>query len=139
MQPIGQIFSEIYDNVLIQFQNNSQRSDTFPDLSANDEHYIDILYSLKKPTLTSFAEKAEISKPASTRIIRGFLERGFLTKHPSPVDKRIQYLELSPELKEHCQKNYQLFDHVFSECLSVLSENEQKELHRLMHKINEKI
>lgn len=139
MSTTSQVFSELYDKVIVKFQNSVLRSNSFPDLSANDEHYIDILYSLKNPTLTTFSEKAKISKPASTRIIQSFLERGFLTKNPSATDKRVQYLELNLRLKEHCRKNYLLFDSVFSDCIAVLEDNEKKELHYLLNKINQEI
>ncbi|MDN6968532.1 MarR family transcriptional regulator [Oenococcus sp. UCMA 17063] len=139
MRTISQIFSELYDKVLIRYQNSSQRNQQLPDLSANDEHYIDLLYELNKPTLTSFAKKAQISKPAATRIIHRFFKKGYLSKQPSLTDKRISYLKLSEELQAYCRNSYQLFDQVFLDCISVLSKEEQDQLEYLINKVNQKI
>ncbi|WP_394455679.1 MarR family winged helix-turn-helix transcriptional regulator [Leuconostoc suionicum] len=139
MKPISLIFSELYDKVLLQYQQKSDSSEYFPNMSANDEYYIDLLYTLENPTVTSFAEKAKISKPAATRIVHRFVAEKYLVKRPSKVDKRTSYLELSQEIKENCEKNHQLFDQVFLDSISVLSPEEQKVLHKIMFKINEKI
>ncbi|MGX4594253.1 MarR family winged helix-turn-helix transcriptional regulator [Leuconostoc sp. JNUCC 76] len=139
MKPISLIFSELYDKVLLQYQQKSDSSEYFPNMSANDEYYIDLLYTLENPTVTSFAEKAKISKPAATRIVHRFVDEKYLVKRPSKVDKRTSYLELSQEIKENCEKNHQLFDQVFLDSISVLSPEEQKVLHKIMFKINEKI
>ncbi|KRL98840.1 MarR family winged helix-turn-helix transcriptional regulator [Liquorilactobacillus satsumensis] len=139
MERISQIFSELYDKVLIKYQNSPARSTAFPEMSANDEHYIDLLYTLKNATGTSFAIAAKISKPAATRIIQRFIAAGYLTKHPSKQDKRISYLTLTKAVRNHCRKNYQLFDSVFLECTAALTKEEQAQLQLLLRKINQKI
>lgn len=136
MSSIGKQFSELYDKALIRYQNSPLRSKDFPNLSANEEHYIEILYSLERATLTDFAEKADISKPAATRIIQRFLSMGYLTKLPSQTDRRVSYLELTPNLKEHCFKNFQLADTIFRDMLSVLTKEEQENLSYLINKVN---
>ena len=45
MEQISQLFSKLYDKVAINYQNSPTRSQLFPELSANDEYYLDILYS----------------------------------------------------------------------------------------------
>ncbi|MFT8319888.1 MAG: MarR family winged helix-turn-helix transcriptional regulator [Bacillus sp. (in: firmicutes)] len=136
MKTISQQFSDIYEKTTILYQNNSQRDQNFSELSSNDEHYLDILYSLKKPTLTKFSEKAKISKPAATRIIQKFIEKKYLTKRPSKTDGRVQYLTLSEELEEYFKNNYQLFDQLFLGCIAVLTGEEKKQLQEILEKIN---
>ncbi|AXQ78919.1 MarR family transcriptional regulator [Streptococcus chenjunshii] len=136
MPSIAKQFAELYDKALIRFQNSSLRSTDFPDLSANEEHYIDLLYDLGKTTLTAFSRKAKISKPAATRIIHSFLDKGYLSKTPSQTDKRVSYLELNAELQEHCRKNLELADTIFLDMLSVLDEKERKQLAYLINKVN---
>ncbi|GMA70086.1 hypothetical protein GCM10025879_13320 [Leuconostoc litchii] len=139
MKPIGHIFSELHDKVLWQYQQKLDNSNLFQNLSANDEYYIDLLYSLEDPTVTSFADKAKISKPAATRIIHRFVDEKYLVKRPSQTDKRMSFLELDQKVKENCEKNHQLFDQVFLNAISVLSIEEQQTLHQIMFKINQKI
>lgn len=139
MKNISQEFSELYDKVLIQYQNNSARNQQFYNLSSNDEHYINILYELNKPTLTSFSRKAKISKPAATRIIQRFLNKGYIIKQPSSTDRRVTYLQLSQALQEFCKDNTNLFDQVFLQCISSLSEKELAELKYLITKVNKKL
>ncbi|MFT9267163.1 MarR family winged helix-turn-helix transcriptional regulator [Oenococcus sp.] len=139
METISQTFSELYDKILIRYQNNSERSRQIPDLSASDEQYINFLYELDQPTLTSFAEKSQISKPAATRIIQRFLKKGYLSKQPSSQDKRVSYLHLSQQLRAYCQNSYHLFNQVFLQTISVLSPAERTQLEYLIKKVNEKI
>ncbi|EHJ52309.1 MarR family winged helix-turn-helix transcriptional regulator [Streptococcus macacae] len=136
MNSIRKQFSDLYDKALIRYQTSPLRSTDFPDMSANEEHYIDILYGLGQTTLTEFSEKAKISKPAATRIIHAFLKKGYLEKTPSQTDKRVFYLELIPDLQEHCRKNFQLADTIFSDMLLVLTEEERDQLSYLITKVN---
>lgn len=139
MKTISQEFSELYDKVLIRYQNDHNRNQQFPDLSGNEEHYINLLYEINRPTLTSFAKKAQISKPAATRILHGFLNRGYVLKEPSLTDKRVSYLKLNKDLQNYCLENTRLFDKVFIECISTLSKEEVKQLNYLIRKVNQKI
>ncbi|MGT2929947.1 MarR family winged helix-turn-helix transcriptional regulator [Streptococcus dentasini] len=136
MPSTAQLFSQVYDKALIRYQNNPNRSKDFPELSAGDSHYIEILYGLGKTSLTDFAAKAGISRPAASRIIQNFTKKGYVLKTPSRQDKRVSYLELVPDLQEHSRRNFLLADQVFMEMLSVLSDQEQEDLHRLIEKIN---
>lgn len=139
MKTISQLFSELYDKVLIHYQNKYEEQVTLQELTANDEHYLDILYTLENPTLTTFAEKATISKPAATRIIHRFVEKGYLTREMSSSDRRTYYLKLNDEIKAYCKRNYELFDEVFDECISVLTKEEQKNLYEMIRKVNQQM
>lgn len=139
MKTISQEFSELYDKVLIRYQNDHDRNQHFPDLSGNDEHYVNLLYEIDRPTLTSFAKKAQISKPAATRILHSFLDKGYVYKEPSLTDKRVSYLKLSKALQNYCLDNTKLFNKVFLECLSALSDEEIDQLKYLISKVNQKI
>ncbi|HCU42820.1 MarR family transcriptional regulator [Leuconostoc falkenbergense] len=136
MEQISQLFSKLYDKVAINYQNSPTRSQLFPELSANDEYYLDILYSQSETTATQFADQAGISKPAATRIVKRFVAAGYLVKKPSKHDKRVIFLTLSPEMSQHCQQNYRLFDQVFLDAISILDESEQQQLQQLMLKVD---
>ncbi|MCC7668050.1 MAG: MarR family transcriptional regulator [Leuconostoc pseudomesenteroides] len=139
MEQISQLFSKLYDKVAINYQNSPTRSQLFPELSANDEYYLDILYSQSETTATQFADQAGISKPAATRIVKRFVQAGYLVKKPSQHDKRVVYLTLSPEMLRHCQQNYRLFDQVFLDAISILDESEQQQLQQLMQKVDQNL
>lgn len=139
MSTAAQLFSEIYDKALVRYQSCEERSQDYPELTTNDSHYLEILYTLGTTTVTAFAEKASISKPAATRIINAFLEKRYLTKTPSTIDKRVIYLDLVPEMKEHCRKNFELADRIFDKILDVLSDDDKQTLYDLMGKIHQSI
>lgn len=139
MSSISQNFSELYEKATVLYQNSAERSQDFPNLSSSEEHYLDILYSLNNPTLTTFSKKAKISKPAATRIIHQFESKNYVTKVQSEQDGRVQYLVLSDALKDHFRHNLVVFDRVFSDIISCLSEDEQNVLARILEKINQTI
>ena len=102
----------------------------------NDDHYLDIIYSLKKITLTRFAELAKVTKPGATQIINKFVKQGYVTKTISKEDKRVCYIELTEQIKNNIEKSYQKLNKVYKDCLSCLTDEELNEFNHILLKIN---
>ncbi len=118
------------------FLNKKEIQDSkIPDISTYDEHYLEIISKLEKSNLAVFSDAANISRPAGTKVIKKFIEKGYVTKTLNEKDNREYLIELSACAKEYMNESEELFAKILDEKLSVLSAEEIKELSRIMQKL----
>ncbi len=137
MREISQIFFRLYDKVMLLHKNNAKVSSvSIPEMTLNDEYYLDILYCLGEPTFTEFSEAAKITKPAATQIIKRFIEKGYVQKIQLEEDRRVYRLQIGETVKQYFDESYRLLDEIFEKCLSVLDKDEVKQLNHIFSKID---
>ena len=76
-----------------------------------------------------------MSKPAVTKIINKYLQKGYVIKEVSEEDKRFSYIQLSDEMKIFLEKNQQIANSIYESFLNVLDKNEREQLEKLLVKI----
>ena len=76
-----------------------------------------------------------MSKPAGTKIINKYLQKGYVIKEVSEEDKRFSYIQLSDEMKIFLEKNQQIANSIYESFLNVLDKNEREQLEKLLVKI----
>jgi len=130
------LFNDIHNKIIDSFNKNISKIES---VTKDEKKYLNIIYNLKKTTLTKFAELAEVSKPAATQIVNKFIDRGLVTKTVSLEDRRICYIELTEQIKKHFVENYKKLNKMCKECLSFLSEEEFEQFSNLLLKINENL
>lgn len=132
------LFSDIHNKFMDSFykSENKQKGNK---ITNSEGQYLDIIYSLKKITLTKFAEIANVTKPAATQIINKFINKGYVIKSVSEKDKRVCYIELTEQLKKTLKESYQKLNDIYNDCLSFLSEEEFEQLNHLLLKINDNL
>ena len=135
MENFISILNQTCTDIKEKFQNNKGILKN-KRLSNNDDHYLDILYNLKKVTLTKFAEIAKVTKPGATQIINKFVKEGYVTKTVSNEDKRVCYIELTEQIQNNLEKSYQKINEFYQDCLSFLSEEELNEFYHILLKIH---
>jgi len=133
-------FVSMFDDIHNKFMDNFYKDkDKKNNISNNEEYYLNIIYSLKKITLSKFAEMAKITKPAATQIINKYIDKGYVTKRVSENDKRVCYIELTERIKTHCTETYKKLNKMYKDCLSFLSEEEMLQFNNILLKINENL
>ena len=130
------MFDDIYNKFMDNFYKKNEKKSN---ITNNEDYYLNIIYSLKKITLTKFAEIAQITKPAATQIINKYIDKGYVTKKVSENDKRVYYIELTEKIKKHCTETYQKLNKMYKDCLSFLSEEEISQFNNILLKINENL
>ena len=132
------LFEDIHNKFIDNFRksNNLQKE---KNITNSEDHYLNIIYSLKKLTLTKFAENANITKPAATQIINKYIDKGYVTKKVSDEDKRVCYIELTEQLKKYFNESYKKLNQVYEDCLSFLTTEEMNQLNHILLKINENL
>ena len=132
------IFEDIHDKFMDNFYQNEEVKKENK-ISNNENYYLDIIFNLKKITLTKFAEMAKVTKPAATQIINKFIDKGYVTKSISNSDKRVCYIELTENIKKYFNESYQKLNQFYQECMSFLSNEELKEFNTILLKINDNL
>lgn len=116
---------------------NSEKVSVFiPQVTENEEYYLDIIYYLNNPTFTEFAEKAKITKPAATQIVRKLMEKNYVKKIQCKKDKRVYYIEINDRIKKCFEKSDIYLNERYKKCLSCLSKDEREDLKNILSKID---
>lgn len=93
-------------------------------LTTSEDHYLGIIYDLDNPSFSEFAKVANISKPAATKIIRNFIDNGYLTKVQSQRDRRSYSLILYENVNAFFKTTDDAFVEVLKERLDTIDELE---------------
>ena len=132
-------FISLYEDIHNKFIDNFNKNNLLKKdnkITNSENYYLGIIFELKKITLTKFAEKAKITKPAATQIINKYIDKGYVTKKVSAEDKRVCYIELTEQLKKYFSESYKKLNKFYNECLNFLTEDEFKQLNSLLLKID---
>lgn len=137
MKNFVSLFNNIYNNFMENFYKDNTEKEN--NITNSEDQYLDIIYTLKKITLTKFAELAKITKPAATQIINKFINKGYVTKSVCEKDKRVCYIELTEQVKKHFNESYKKLNKMYKERLSFLTEEEMEQLSHILLKINDNL
>lgn len=132
-------FISLFENIHDKFIDNFNKSNSMKSkekITNNENRYLEIIFNFRKMTLSKFAEKAKITKPAATQIINKYIDKGYVTKKVSEKDKRVCYIELTEQLKKYFDESYNKLNKFYKECLDFLTEDEVKQLNSLLLKID---
>jgi len=129
------LFEDIHEKFMDNF-NKINKLKSEKNISNSEENYLNIIFNLKKITLSKFAEQAKITKPAATQIINKYIDKGYVTKKVSNDDKRVCYIELTENLKKYFEDSYKKLNKFYNDCLDFLTEDEFEQLNSLLLKID---
>lgn len=131
-------FISLFEDIHEKFMNNFKQKDNTKNskITNSEDKYLGIIFNLNKLTLSKFAEKAKITKPAATQIINKYIAKGYVTKKVSENDKRVCYIELTEQLKKYFDDSYKKLNKFYKECLDFLTEDELEQLNSLLLKID---
>ena len=85
--------------------------------------------------MTEFSKRSKVSKPAVTKIINKYLQKGYVIKEVSEEDKRFSYIQLLDGMKMFLGKNQQIANSIYESFVNVLDKNEREQLKKLLVKI----
>ena len=102
-------FNKVYTKFKLQFY--TKFFERTPDreeatLTTVETFCMEIIHSLKKPTVNEFAVAANISGPNAAYKINNLVKKGYLRKIQSKEDKRIFYLEVTEKYTNYYNISY---------------------------------
>lgn len=135
MNDLIKMLNDLYNKFLLELQASGKLCDTIvPDMTLNDEKYLEIIAAMDSPTFSEFAEIGKITKPAATQIIKKLIAKGYIEKTQSKKDKRVYYLQITKIVRAYFEEYNKIDCALLEKWLSVLDEDEKKMMHKLIYK-----
>lgn len=96
---IHDAFSEVYLKFKMHFYKEVFKKwrDREVSLTTVETFCMEIIYALDRPTVSEFAEFANLSSANAADKVNNLIRKGYLNKVQSQDDKRIYYLEVTPK------------------------------------------
>ena len=96
-------FNEIYTKFKLNFYRGifERLSDRDSSLSASEAYAVEVIYALREPTISQFAEFLQISQPNATYKVNGLIHKGYIEKVISNTDKREYHLITTPKFWDY--------------------------------------
>jgi DNA-binding MarR family transcriptional regulator len=94
-----------------------------------------IISEHKNPSMKDIADELGISSPATTAIIDRLIEDKSITRAEDKDDRRMTRISLTPIGKKTFEKTREVLYAAINNRVSILSETEQKELARILLKL----
>jgi DNA-binding MarR family transcriptional regulator len=113
-----------------------------------DQHYLDSPFSLTEGRVLyeiahiencsakKIREKVSIDEGYLSRIIEKFIQKGLITKSPSPEDRRLHIISLTEKGQQEFASLNEHSDRLITQMIEKLSEPERAELVGMMEKIH---
>lgn len=106
------------------------------DININDWRAMAVLDFLGVAPLHTLAKRAGVQKSQMSRTVSMLETRGFIEREPNPEDKRSVHLRLAPKGRKLVSDVLNLSRERNRRMLSELTEEERRELMRLMEKVS---
>ncbi len=104
-------------------------------LNAQDEWYLDIIYGAGEISSSELARLTGVTKSAITPVTKKFIEKGYVTKRQSDVDRRTYYLSVSDTIKAKYEAVYAEEDNYFNILDQRLTDEDKKAISSLAKKL----
>lgn len=87
---LEQLFIEIYDKFKLNFYKNIFKGFTKKDdtLTVTESFCLEVIYSLKNPTISELSKYLGISQPNTTYKVNELIRKGYVIKDQDPNDRR---------------------------------------------------
>lgn len=109
------------------------------ELTLSQMHAIEILGLHQAMRMKELAEKMGVTTGSLTVVVDKLVKKGLVKRTPHESDRRSLIVELTEEGMEHFAEHDHLHSQLTDEIVNHLSDEETKQLERLLEKINQVI
>lgn len=104
-------------------------------ITLGQSHYLEAIFEMENPTLSSIAEKLNVSKPSTSIVLNKLIENGFLVKEQSADDKRVYYIRITD--KARCLKDAEVrgFQNIVNKIREQLPAEEVGKIEKTLEKV----
>ena len=106
---IEESFSKVYSKFKLHFYQRvfERLQDREATLTTVETFCMEIIYAMKNPTVNQFATMTNISSPNAAYKVNNLIQKGYLKKVRSEVDKREFHLEVTEKYMNYYNISYQ--------------------------------
>ena len=109
--------TEELTRLLGQIEEQVLNADEMSELTVRQIYYLDMIKEFKDPMVSELAQKLGVTKPTVTYTLNYLIEKGFVEKIRSDVDRRVYHLHLT----EQGKRITELHDEAHEEFVSILT------------------
>lgn len=122
-------------NQITKIERKALAQREFKDLTISEIHTIEQIGSVDHPTMSDIASRLSVTLGTLTTSVNRLVKKGYVTRVPSQVDKRITHLALTP----HGQAANQLHRDFHKEMIEVILNVTNREEQLLLEKVLEHV
>jgi len=134
-------FNEVYTKFKINFYRGifERLKARESSLSASEAYAVEVIYALREPTISRFAEFLHISHPNATYKINALIRKGYIVKVKSSVDKREYHLITTEKFMDYYAINQNYTAVVMQRIRKRFSKEETEQLENMLRIISQEL
>ena len=135
------VFNEVYTKFKLNFYRNifERLQERETSLSASEAYAVEVIYALREPTISQFAEFLQSSLPNTTYKVNTLVSKGYIEKVKSSVDKREYHLRTTPKFENYYAINQNYLAVVTGRIQERFSDEEIKQFESMMSIISKEL
>lgn len=132
-------FIKVYTKFKLHFYQKvfEKLQDRETTLTTVETFCMEIIYAMKNPTVTEFAEIANLSSPNAAYKVNNLVKKGYLKRIQSEKDKREYHLAVTEKYMNYYNISYSYIETVLGRVSEKFTEEEQELIARFLHVISE--
>lgn len=123
---------EKFSRIIAMLENQVMNRPEFKEITLKQFYYLDIIRTLKEPTITKITKEFNITKPTATIAVNKLEDQGLIKKVQSKEDGRIFNIELTTKGKKINKAHDKCHEMIVNNLVSSLSEEEIGEFTRIL-------
>ena len=100
---------------------------------------MEVIYALGQPTVTEFAEFANLSSSNAADKVNNLIRKGYLNKVQSEEDKRIYHLQVTQKYTDYYNISYQYLGEVMDRVAEKFSPDELTTMEKILTVMSEEL
>jgi len=134
-------FNEVYTKFKLNFYRGifERLQERESSLSASEAYAAEVIYALREPTISQFAEFLQISQPNATYKVNMLMRKGYITKVKSSADRREYHLRITPKFLHYYAINQNYITTVMQRIHNRFSPEETEQLENMLRIISQEL
>lgn len=130
-------FKNLTKNIVSFFESNLFKKDH---ISCSELSVLKALYESEnrnvRMNITDLSSSLKMSKSAVSQLISKLEKKGYIKRNINLIDRKINYLYITEDVKEIYQNNQKKYSQIVNEVVKKMGEIDSKELSRLLGKLS---
>ena len=138
---LDKTFIEVYTKFKLNFYRGifERLQERESSLSASEAYAAEVIYALREPTISQFAEFLHISQPNATYKVNTLVRKGYIVKVKSSTDKREYHLRTTTKFLDYYAINQNYLSIVMQRIREHFSSEETEQLENMLRIISEEL
>lgn len=140
---LNDLFVDIFNQVLALEKKIFEQDKNFRDISMTETHVLEAVRKCDPPTMGTIATKLQITPGTLTSSVNKLIDKGYVNRHRSQVDRRIVTLSLTEKGESVFQLHEEFHRDLVEAAVADLENREDlkkalQSMHRFFKKVKEK-